>query len=256
MDLRNSQSLFLTLYHSGLAAIPGSSPAFPDSRVTQHLSVINLEYKQFLATTNISLERHGWFAVFLFVIVYYIYINADIYLGFHGSFIPLSPTLTLFYFYRCVSDSIKPLSLYFHKNFNLPLSVLTFVMRVHKVQCNVLQVIWSYTHSHPPLPRGFTHTPTHTHSGSGADAPLTAFQRLIPALWHTQCPLAARSNPKGLASIFSNGFTGVRWSLDGWRLFGGSWRCGGQLLLSSVWNMNVCVYVFLNNGVSCLKKWN
>lgn len=47
-------------------------------------------------------------------------------------------------------------------------------------------------------------------SGSGVDAPLTAFHCLIPDLWHTQCPLATRSNPKGLASIFSNGFTGVR----------------------------------------------
>ncbi len=51
---------------------------------------------------------------------------------------------------------------------------------------------------------------THLDSGSGVDVPLTAFHHLIPDLWHTQCPLATRSNPKGLASIFSNGFTGVR----------------------------------------------
>ena len=66
-------------------------------------------------------------------------------------------------------------------------------------------------------------------------APLTAFHCLIPDLWHTQCPLAMRSNPKGLASIFSNGFTGVRWSLDGWRLSEQSWRSGPpQPLLSKV----------------------
>lgn len=46
-------------------------------------------------------------------------------------------------------------------------------------------------------------------SGSGVGAPLTAFHCIIPDLWHTQCPLAMHSNPKGLASIFSNGFTAV-----------------------------------------------
>lgn len=54
--------------------------------------------------------------------------------------------------------------------------------------------------------------------GSGVDGPLTAFHCLIPDLRHAQCSLAKRSNPKGLASIFSNGFTDVCWSLDGWCL--------------------------------------
>lgn len=77
----------------------------------------------------------------------------------------------------------------------------------------------------------------------------TAFQCVIPDLWHTQCPLAMRSNPKGLASIFSNGFTAVCWSLDGrsgpapgllslfsvcergvWGLFTGVWLAFGLFL--------------------------
>lgn len=43
--------------------------------------------------------------------------------------------------------------------------------------------------------------------GPPVDEPLTAFYCLIPDLSPTQCPLAECSNPSGLVSIFSNGFT-------------------------------------------------
>lgn len=75
-----------------------------------------------------------------------------------------------------------------------------------KVQRNTWHSSDKATQLHAPLARGNICL----NSGSGVDGPLTAFHCLIPDLCHAQCPLAKRSNPKGLVSIFSNGFTDVR----------------------------------------------
>lgn len=80
----------------------------------------------------------------------------------------------------------------------------------------------------------------------------TAFHSVIPDLWHTQCPPAMRSNPKGLASIFSNGFTAVCWSPDGWRRSEQPWWVGRACppehfqcvyMCACVWERGVCVWV-------------
>lgn len=109
----------------------------------------------------------------------------------------------------------------------------TFFRKVqHNVHCSSAEV----TQFQAPLP--WEHICLD--SGSGVDAPLTAFQCLIPDLWHAQCPLAERSNPKALASIFSNGFTDVRWSFDGWRLSEQSWRSEALQALLGI-GMHMCL---------------
>lgn len=93
------------------------------------------------------------------------------------------------------------------------------------------------THLTTPLPRARICLD----SGSGVDAPLTAFLCLIPDLWHAQCPLAKRSNPKDWqVFLVMDLLTSVDPLMGG--VFHNSYEVSHQALLSKVFNINhICV---------------